>query len=432
MITLNNKTFLPAKPRVVYSGYSHYYRLDAIPGVDYAGYEALLGARVPEVPGLVDLSKLDLNLRTKSPTTGKWRWKPGYKTKLNIEVAKLPPFTQEDYQAAYEQVFKAESSEQSTEICTNSQELIQRFSLCDIPPTSKKTNPDLGNLYYNIFYYAGQGNYAKIFATNNVQKVYTNPRLETPKVSQEESLKLLKKCGEGYRSGWNRDYPTYLEFEDNQEMLERVKEHLAPIPGLKITYLRKRWLGYFSDGGFSLTPDAINGNKTGKVIKYLQGNFDQPLQLADGSKSQDDIGQPCIYLGEAWVMHFTVDNKNVLGNGNLVAFATPEQFVKAYENARPDLLEGFIPWSDFIFISSDWCERNGSTNYSKGIDLQTPHQRRMSLLHWIIGPCASRCLRHGMPFQGLQVLNGHEHAGRIEKLKGMVAKYAPKVEGIEV
>jgi hypothetical protein len=189
------------------------------------------------------------------------------------------------------------------------------------------------------------------------------------------------------RNQWNFDPPSEVEFEDNSEMLEKVKQHLSMIKGLEITYLRKRMLAYYSDGHFSTSPDA--------APRWYRPPF------LDSYRSF-----PLLYSGEAWTLYFTIDGKDYQ-NGSFIYFCTPDQYVKAMTSmGREDLVKDWEPWSDLIFISSDWCERNGKVNYNNGIDLSTPHRRRLSLAAWILGPFTQRCIETGLgnPLEGFATI----------------------------
>jgi hypothetical protein len=212
---------------------------------------------------------------------------------------------------------------------------------------------------------------------------------KVPVLSQDDKENALYKAQSLWspRNQWNYDPPDEVEFEDNTEMLEKVKEHLSMIKGLKITYLRKRMLAYYSDGYFSTSPDAA---PKGYCPPFLDSYKNFPL----------------LYSGEAWTLHFTVNDKDYQ-HDNFIYFCTPEQYVKAMTSmGRGDLVENWEPWSDLLWISSDWCERNGKVNYNKGIDLSTPHRRRLSLAAWILGPFTQKCIEIGLgnPLEGFATI----------------------------
>jgi hypothetical protein len=213
--------------------------------------------------------------------------------------------------------------------------------------------------------------------------------IRPPVVSQDRMSELIKEAKMCWtaRNCWNFDPPNEVEFEDNSEMLEKVKQHLSIIKGLEITYLRKRMLAYHSDGAFSLSPDAAPEWFISPFSDYYERN-------------------PTLYSGEAWALYFTINNKNYLGS-TFVYFCTPDQYIKAMTSMhREDLVENWEPWGDLLFISSDWCERNGTANYKIGIDLSTPHRRRLTLLNWILGPFVQRCIQYGSgnPLKGFATI----------------------------
>jgi len=222
---------------------------------------------------------------------------------------------------------------------------------------------------------------------------------------------------------WNIDPPHVNELDRDlhDEMLDLCKQHLKVMPTIELTSLSSRFVAYFSDGGFDLTPEAINRTVDKKKIW-----FSRELGLvyceAQPTPGAVIINKPCIYFGEAQCVGFNVFGQDYL-NGNRVYWATPAQFVKAYETTRPELLKDFKAWGDCIFISSDWCERNGSKNYGIGIDLQTPHQRRLTLFTWIVGPMNSYVQQHqGKAMTGFSVMNGYHNKDRINKLYELTKK----------
>lgn len=228
----------------------------------------------------------------------------------------------------------------------------------------------------------------------------------------EEQARLVEAARAKWRprNCWNHDAPHIIEFEDASEMRAKLEKHCSMIPGFKVTMLRKRRLAYFSDGQMKLTPDAINHPDFGYGVSFK--NREHVVH-----KGQGTCHEPCIYLGDAWACRFEINGVDYLG-GNVVYFATPEQFEAAFRGVRDDLVpEGWTPYSDLIFISSDWCERNGQTNYDKGFDLSTPNNRRLAVWQWILGPLNSRTLQYtGKPISGFQVSNGYDRRAKIDAL----------------
>jgi hypothetical protein len=215
-------------------------------------------------------------------------------------------------------------------------------------------------------------------------------------------------------SRWNytATHPLTLDLNLRNEMLEKVKQHLSGIPDLKIIHLSLRKLAYFSDGSRKNTPDAINHKDTNI---FHTNNF---YEFHNDPSNKPAAADPCIYLGDAWCLYFETSKYDFLQAGSMIYFCTPEQFVDAYKDKRPDLIENFEPWSDLMFISSDFCERNGSENYRFHIDLQTPHRKRLSLYHWIATSLFSRYRSHGHNIDFVQNFNGYDHEkNRQDRLK---------------
>jgi hypothetical protein len=258
------------------------------------------------------------------------------------------------------------------------------------PALTEKFNRLLGIIkYFEDFSYIYQ--LTESFSKYN-NEYCLDSGVHVPVMSEEDKKDIMSKARFFWssRNCWNFDPPNEVEFEDNTEMLEKVKQHLSMIKGLEITYLRKRMLAYYSDGAFATSPDAaIRGHRPWFLVIY-----------------SSYIDKPLLYSGEAWSLHFTINNKDYQRN-NFIYFCTPDQYVKAMTSmGREDLLENWEPWSDLMFISSDWCERNGKVNYNKGIDLSTPHRRRLSLATWILGPFIQKCIEDGLgnPLEGFATI----------------------------
>jgi hypothetical protein len=198
-----------------------------------------------------------------------------------------------------------------------------------------------------------------------------------------------------YLNTWNYNPPNKIVFGPNTEMYDKVMEHCKDIPGFSITYLRQVELLYMSDGDMEHTPHAINHpDYSDKVIEIYENEYGiRDHRVIDKDKitpTTYTLNRPVIYLGEAWLIKFLVFNRDLLKDCR-VYFATPEQFYRAYENTRPDLLEGFEPFADLMTITSDWCSRNDPTStYGEGIDLYSPWSQRQSLKAWILGPAIAK------------------------------------------
>jgi len=236
----------------------------------------------------------------------------------------------------------------------------------------------------------------KLSSAKNIVKI-DNVLAEALKPKVEEFLNKVRntKSQIFYLNTWNYNPPNKMVFESNTEMYDKVMEHCADIPGFRITYLRRVELLYMSDGEMEYTPHAINHPKySDKVIEIYENEYGirdhRVVDRAANIPIYNTLTVPVIYLGEAWLIKFLVFNKDLLRDCR-VYFATPEQFYKAYENTRPDLLEGFEPFSDLMTITSDWCSRNDPTStYGAGIDLYSPWSQRQSLKAWILGPAIAK------------------------------------------
>jgi hypothetical protein len=232
--------------------------------------------------------------------------------------------------------------------------------------------------------------------SKNIVKI-DNKLTKVLKPKVQEFLNKLRNTGSQifFLSIWNYNPPNKIIFESNAEMYEKVMKHCEDIPGFKITYLRKVELLYMSDGDMVYTPHAINhpeySNKVIEVYENEYGIRDHRIVDRNTNISVDYIlDRPVIYLGEAWLIKFLAFGKDLLKDCR-VYFATPEQFYKAYENTRPDLLADFEPFSDLMTITSDWCSRNDPTStYGVGIDLYSPWSQRQSLKAWILGPAIAK------------------------------------------
>jgi hypothetical protein len=236
----------------------------------------------------------------------------------------------------------------------------------------------------------------RLSSAKNIVKI-DNVLAEALKPKVEEFLNKVRntKSQIFYLNTWNYNPPNKMVFESNIEMYDKVMEHCADIPGFRITYLRKVELLYMSDGEMEYTPHAINHPKySNKVVEIYENEYGiRDHRVVDRDANipiYNTLTVPVIYLGEAWLIKFLVFNRDLLRDCR-VYFATPEQFYKAYENTRPDLLEGFEPFSDLMTITSDWCSRNDPTaTYGAGIDLYSPWSQRQSLKAWILGPAIAK------------------------------------------
>lgn len=194
------------------------------------------------------------------------------------------------------------------------------------------------------------------------------------------------------RNHWCIDPPSELELTPNEEMLAKVNKHLEGL-GATVTGLSLRNLAYYSDGGFALTPDA------------LPKTFVPPF--SNEHVSGGHVTSPLIYCGEAWCVTITHEKCN--SHGLHIYFTTPDRYIKAYQDVRPDIAELYKKeqWGEdgLLFICSDWCERNGKKNYNNGIDLQAPCRLRKSLRDWLLSSYTQKYMSNGIvPFKNIKIL----------------------------
>jgi hypothetical protein len=272
--------------------------------------------------------------------------------------------------------------------------------------------------------------------SKNIVKI-SDRLAEVLKPKVQEFLDKLRNTGSQifFRNTWNYNPPNKIVFESNAEMYEKVMKHCEDIPGFKITYLRKVELLYMSDGDMEHTPHAINHPKySNKVIEIYENEYgirDHRIVDRDANIPEDRVlNRPVIYLGEAWLIKFLAFDKDLLKDCR-VYFATPEQFYKAYENTRPDLLENFEPFSDLMTITSDWCSRNDPTStYGVGIDLYSPWSQRQSLKAWILGPAIAKnisCLSFKLRSEDeVKNFNGYYERGKLNVIEKKLNKILSK------
>jgi len=195
------------------------------------------------------------------------------------------------------------------------------------------------------------------------------------------------------RNGWCIDPPTGAEMTPNAGILAALREHLKGLD-LEITGLQCRNLAYYSDGN-DMNGEAIPDEITPSFYSGHRNFY---------GKNQ----KPLLYLGEAWCLVFKSPVAEFAGVH--MYFATEDQYLKSCDATLPLAAEKYrqAPWGDgFIFICSDWCQRNGSKNYSRGIDLSNPHRRCCSIREWIVQDYAQVCLRngHAHPWGGEELIS---------------------------
>lgn len=246
--------------------------------------------------------------------------------------------------------------------------------------------------------------------------------------TEEQKIAYLKEATmHGFPTGtFNAVIPSMCEFDfDEREVVfEQIRKHLAQFPAIQLIDIAKKYICYTSDAGslrWELTPDAVNQPRFNRHFDLEQDEHGiYHYKMKEGCNSSE---RAIIYIGECWAVYFTVGGEDVL-KGNRVFVATPKQFKKAYQGLRDDLIpEDWEPWSDFMFISTNWCERNGNVNYGRGIDLSSPHQRKLSLFGWIIGPLSAKYLQdRGKPMAGINISNGNDRALKLSRLAEVMNK----------
>lgn len=249
-------------------------------------------------------------------------------------------------------------------------------------------------------------------------KATCSDMLDIPNVSHEEKLKLIQHAQpfSEHQDGYCISYPMLSEFEDPGEFMNIVKEHLSRVPDLKITYLRKRHVFYFGGNGH---PDGLNYNynsEYGREQKcatvYLSNNTAKlglPESVTIGQVDTDSTpvksGNAILYIGEAWMVYFTIEGKDVLA-GNHLYFITPEQYAACYANHPihknkyvTDETGKPIALPDLIYLAqASWCERANGDFKDDTTDFQTPYHRRMPLYIWILSNLIQRT---GIVFKGI-------------------------------
>jgi hypothetical protein len=278
-------------------------------------------------------------------------------------------------------------------IDTGDMRMFHRFQLVEEILVKVFSTEAFNRLLELVNYFVGSSvfNYHHDFISSYISTCKLISGIQPPVISKEDKKKVIKKANRYWRprNCWNYDPPNEVEFEDNTEMLEKVKQHLSMIKGLEITYLRKRMLAYYSDGAFVTSPDAA------------PKGYHPPFLISH-------VSDPLLYSGEVWALHFNISSKDYQRD-NFIYFCTPEQYVNAMTSmGRPDLVKDWKPWSDLIFVSSDWCERNSKSRYGDEdeIDLSTPNRRRLSLATWILGPFTQKCIEDGLgnPLEGFATI----------------------------
>lgn len=271
--------------------------------------------------------------------------------------------------------------------------------------------------------------------------------VEVPEDRQEDMFNYMWQAHRAghtaHRHDFCWDYPSRREMvsrEEYEEVFKAIEDEILNfVPGAEVKSIAKRWLAYVSDGGFDFTDDAINHPKLGRGKVYAWNRHEPPpkglehtIFVPTGEKvpaGYGDVGRPVIYLGEAWTVYFRILGSDYLSEECYAYFATPEQFKAAYIDTRPDALEQFRAPRGMIFVCSDWCERNGSWNKQRGIDLHSPLRRTMAFWQFIVGPVVAKALANGKEIPGLSRL---ETKAQRDRRAALLDKFPQVAEQVRI
>ena len=266
-------------------------------------------------------------------------------------------------------------------------------------------------------------------------KITAHSMLEVPKIAKDEQLKYILKGKDQEIShhGYCISLPMLSEFEEPGEMFDIVKQHLGRVPELEITYLRKRHVIYYGGLGHpdGLNYDVLKDPRYENVLcPYLSKDESLTGLPASINLKKSDLDntrllseQAILYIGEAWMVYFKIEGKDILG-GNKLYFITPEQYAACYanhplhgnkymkdENGKP------IALPDLIYLAQNsWCERANGAFSDDTTDFQTPYHRRMPLYVWVLSNLLAKT---GVKLQnvGVPVVS---HLDKLNKLSAFV------------
>lgn len=261
--------------------------------------------------------------------------------------------------------------------------MTQWIYLTDMAPQAKILNPESGELRSIM------SSAVKHRAPAGLRRYVLN---ELPGGVYEETGEvvpitsdLFDELEESYTApnSWNYDWP-HVEIESAADadpamaakIVERLNKSMAQHPyDFKVTGLQRRYLMYFSDGNYNSqqrferlipTPDTNPFRRSGALRRKYDFIYNSIMRDAGVPYPKDKQGvfgslRPCLYVGPAWVVRFTLDDQDVLLDRCRV-YVTDEA----------------------EFICSDWCQRHDFSSYSEGINLQTGIY---SFDGWVTGPC---------------------------------------------
>jgi hypothetical protein len=193
-------------------------------------------------------------------------------------------------------------------------------------------------------------------------------------------------------NNWNFDWPhwqTEIVGDENPDGAQRITERLSAMMqhhpyDFKVTGLQRRFLLYYSDGDhksqqrferYIPLPKAYPFRSDGKLQRRYEYLYNSIMRDAGVPvpKHQAAIHggsmRPCLYIGSAWVVRFTLDGHDPL----------------------LDRCRVYVD-DDAGFICSDWCQRHDYTSYHNGINLQTGIY---DFDTWVTGPCIIRNTEQG-------------------------------------
>jgi hypothetical protein len=269
--------------------------------------------------------------------------------------------------------------------------MTQWIYLTDMAPQAKILNPETGELRSIM------SSAVKHRAPAGLRRYVLN---ELPGGVYEETGEVLPitsdlydEMEESYHApnSWNYDWPN-VEVESMADtdpamaakIVERLNKSMAQHPyDFKVTGLQRRYLMYYSDGNHNSQqrferlipqPDSNPFRRSGALRRKYDFIYNSIMRDAGVPYPKDKQGmfgslRPCLYIGPAWVVRFTLDDQDVL-----------------LERCRVYVTD------EAEFICSDWCQRHDFSSYSNGINLQTGIY---SFDGWVTGPCVIKNTESG-------------------------------------
>jgi len=214
--------------------------------------------------------------------------------------------------------------------------------------------------------------------------VKANGMLSTDPIESVMSKEVAYICAaETYnkRNTWVDSYPMWEEMteEPPQSLLDVLEREFSVLhTSVEVTYLRRRYLMYTSDGRLTTQVQCI-------------GTWH---------------GAPLLYDGWAWGIRFLLDGRDHLTQGNIV----------------------FLD-DNGLFICTDWCQRDRSKSLDDGINLYSGSHVK-SLSTWITVDLADRAMRErGEDVMGYQKITHASYAERRPPLTHPVNMLVPKTDG---